>query len=147
MPDASRFHRRVAWLLAVPVGIVYVWFGALKLFGVSPADWLVEATLPYDAFAVPALGVFEVILGAAILVGRWPRITLALVAGHIVGTFLVFVTVPDTAFAEGSPARLTLVGEFVVKNIVILAAAAAATMLRVREAPRGHAPPESAARA
>jgi uncharacterized membrane protein YkgB len=40
-----------------------------------------------------------------------------------VGTLLVFFVLPDVAFQDGNPLKLTVEGEFVVKNMVLLAAA------------------------
>jgi hypothetical protein len=40
----------------------------------------------------------------------------------MVGTFLVFFVLPDVAFTAGNPLRLTVEGEFVVKNLVLLTA-------------------------
>ncbi len=38
------------------------------------------------------------------------------------GTFLVLVMHPDLSFQNGNVFKLTLIGEFVVKNIVLIAA-------------------------
>ena len=43
-------------------------------------------------------------------------------AAQMLGTFLVFLIVPDVAFRDGNPFLLTVEGEFVVKNLVLLAA-------------------------
>jgi uncharacterized membrane protein YkgB len=47
---------------------------------------------------------------------------LPLFVGHLLGTFGVLVMVPEVAFQAGNPLRLTVEGEFVVKNLVLLAA-------------------------
>ena len=41
---------------------------------------------------------------------------------HLLGTFTVLVTQPDLAFQQGNPLLLTVEGEFVVKNLVLLSA-------------------------
>lgn len=41
---------------------------------------------------------------------------------HLSGTFLVLVTQPAVAFQDGNPLALTMTGEFVVKNVVLIAA-------------------------
>ncbi|HEU4422822.1 MAG TPA: hypothetical protein VFR67_09855, partial [Pilimelia sp.] len=48
--------------LRVALGVVFVWFGALKVADVSPVGDLVASTLPFlDAdLVVPGLGAFEV---------------------------------------------------------------------------------------
>jgi uncharacterized membrane protein YkgB len=41
---------------------------------------------------------------------------------HMGGTFLVLIALPDVAFQGSNPLVLTAVGEFVVKNVVLLSA-------------------------
>lgn len=112
-------------LLRVTVGLVFVWFGALKVAGTTPVGDLVASTLPlFDRhWLVPALGVFEVLLGVGLLVGRPYRVVLLTIIGHLSGTFLVLVVLPDVAFQHGNPLLLTVTGEFVVKNLVLVSAA------------------------
>ena len=52
-------------VLSFALGVVYVWFGALKLVpGLSPAEDLVLATVPFLPASVfmPFLGVWEIVL-------------------------------------------------------------------------------------
>ncbi|MBW3666578.1 MAG: DUF417 family protein, partial [Actinobacteria bacterium] len=72
---------------------------------------------------VPALGVVEVLVGLGLLFRIGLRLVLAVLFAQLVGTFLVFVFLPDVAFQEDNPLLLTTEGEFVVKNVVLLAAA------------------------
>ena len=111
-------------LLRVALGVVFVWFGALKLTGSTPVGDLVARTLPFlpAHWFVPALGTFEVLIGVALLAGRWLPIVAALMVAHLTGTFLVLVTQPDVAFQNGNPLMLTMTGEFVVKNVVLIIA-------------------------
>jgi putative oxidoreductase len=112
-------------VLRVSVGVIFIWFGALKLAGASPVSELVAATVPFvpAGLFVPALGVVEVLLGIALLIGRRLELVAALLVLHLSGTFLVLVMEPSAAFANGNPMTLTMTGEFVVKNIVLIAAA------------------------
>lgn len=101
------------------------------------------STLPWldPAWLVPALGAYEVLLGALLLWGRLPRVTLALFWAQMAGTFLVLVVRPDVAFQGGNPFLLTVEGEFVVKNVVLAAAGVAiGGSLRRRAAGRLRAP-------
>src|SRR4030067_873882 len=50
------------------------------------------------------------------------RVTLGLFALQMMGTFLVLVVQPDVAFQDGNPLLLTVEGEFVIKNLVLLSA-------------------------
>jgi putative oxidoreductase len=111
-------------LMRISLGVVYIWFGALKVFDATPVGQLVARTLPFlpEKFVVPALGVFEVLLGLGLIVGRYLGIVALLMCGHLSGTFLVLVTQPQEAFLHGNPLMLSMTGEFVVKNIVLITA-------------------------
>jgi putative oxidoreductase len=41
----------------------------------------------------------------------------------MLGTFLTFIVLPDVTFRDGNPFLLTVEGEFVVKNLVLISAA------------------------
>ena len=111
-------------LLRVSVALVFIWFGALKVFDVTPVADLVGDTVYWvdpDWF-VPVLGLFEIVVGVGLLVRRGLRIVLGLFALQMAGTFAVLVLQPDVAFQDGNPLLLTVEGEFVVKNLVLLSA-------------------------
>ena len=110
--------------LRVSVAVVFIWFGALKVFNVTPVSDLVADTVYWvdpDWF-VPLLGVFEIVVGAGLLARRALRVVLGLFALQMAGTFLVLVVQPDVAFQDGNPLLLTVEGEFVIKNLVLLSA-------------------------
>jgi uncharacterized membrane protein YkgB len=111
-------------VLRVSLGMVFVWFGALKVFGVTPVFDLVAATVYWvdpDWF-VPTLGVAEILIGIGLIGGWLLRWVLLAFVAQMVGTALVFVTLPEVAFQDSNPLRLTVEGEFVIKNLVLLAA-------------------------
>ena len=111
-------------LLRVCLGLVFVWFGALKVLDATPVGDLVARTVPlFDrSWFVPTLGAVEVLLGLALIVGRALTMVCLVLVGHLCGTFLVLVMAPDVAFQEGNPLLLTTEGEFVVKNVVLISA-------------------------
>jgi putative oxidoreductase len=111
-------------LLRISLGIVFVWFGALKVAGASAVGGLVAATVPFldSAWFVPVLGVVEILIGVAFATGRLLRVVLPVFVAHMAGTFLVLLTLPDVAFQGANPLALTAVGEFVIKNLVLLSA-------------------------
>ncbi|MFE9750550.1 DoxX family protein [Saccharothrix saharensis] len=112
-------------LLRVALGVVFLWFGVLKVAGTSPVRDLVADTVPFlpASWFVPAVGAFEVLAGMALVVGVAVRPVAALTALHLLGTFLVLVVQPALAFRHGNPLLLSVTGEFVLKNLVLLAAA------------------------
>jgi putative oxidoreductase len=119
--------RAVPLLLRGSLGITFAWFGGLKLAGepTLPAS-LIAAITPFldPDVSVPLVGAFEVVLGAGLLLGRFLPVVLAGVALQLAGTLLVLVLRPDVAFVDGNPLRLRVEGEYVVKNLVLLAATA-----------------------
>jgi uncharacterized membrane protein YkgB len=111
-------------LLRISLGMVFLWFGTLKIADATPVAELVARTVPFipaDWF-VPALGVFESVLGLALLIGRRMGLIAAVMVAHLAGTLLVLVTQPQVAFHNGNPLVLTMTGEFVVKNLVLISA-------------------------
>jgi uncharacterized membrane protein YkgB len=111
-------------LLRLSLGVVFVWFGILKIVGETPVAKLVADTVYWldPHWFVPFLGAFEVLVGVGLLLGRLQRIVLALFALQMIGTFLVLIVQPGVAFQHGNPLLLTTEGEFVVKNLVLLSA-------------------------
>jgi uncharacterized membrane protein YkgB len=112
-------------MLRVALALIFLWFGMLKLFGASPVVKVLEYTywfLPVRSFAV-VIGVWEVLVGAGLLFKRALRSTLALLCLHMAGTFLALALAPVIFFQDGNVLRLTVEGEFVVKNMVLIAAA------------------------
>ena len=122
-------------LMRASLGVVFIWFGALKLSNASPVGELVAKTVPFlpaNVF-VPALGIFEMLLGLGLLIGRRLEIVALLMVAHLSGTFLVLVTQPSVAFQHGNPLMLTMTGEFVVKNIVLISAGLVLATLRPQQ--------------
>jgi uncharacterized membrane protein YphA (DoxX/SURF4 family) len=110
--------------LRVAVGVVFIWFGALKVLGVSPAADLVASTvyiLPPEFF-VPVLGVWEVLIGICLLYPPLTRAGLLLLALQLPGTFLPMVLLPEVVYTT-FPYGLTVEGQYIVKNLVIIAGA------------------------
>ena len=111
-------------VLRVALGIVFLWFGLLKVFGVSPvADMVVRTAyfLP-PKLALVGMGVLETIIGLGLLSGIAMRFTLALFFIQMLGTFLTVVTRPAMLVQNGNPLVLSVYGEFLLKNLVLIAA-------------------------
>lgn len=126
--------------LRVSLGVVFVWFGLLKVLDVTPVTDLVANTVYWvdpDWF-VPLLGWVEVAIGAGLLVGRALRVVLGVFVLQLAGTFLVLVIQPDVAFQDGNVFKLTTEGEFVVKNLVLITAGmVVGATVRTRRSPEG----------
>jgi putative oxidoreductase len=113
--------------LRVTLAATFIWFGALKVAGVPtlPAG-LIAAIMPAvePALSVPIVGAFEIVLGLWLLTGWRQLLVLAAVMAHLTGTLLVLVVRPDVAFQGGHPLLLSVEGEYVIKNVVLLASVA-----------------------
>jgi uncharacterized membrane protein YkgB len=111
-------------LLRFGLGLVFVWFGAPKLVpGLSPADALVRATVTCcdPTWFVPLLGTVEMLIGLCLWNRRWLRFGLVLMAGHMVGAALPLFTLPEIAWKAFPVA--TLEGQYILKNVVLIAGA------------------------
>lgn len=133
MPALQRLSNRlVGWagrigphVLRVGLGIVFVWFGALKLVpGLSPAEALVERTVSWavdPAWFMPVLAAWEMLIGVGLVTNRLRRTTLALLFAHMAGTFLPLVVCPELVWTH-FPYAWTLEGQYILKNLVIVGA-------------------------
>ena len=125
-------------LLRCAFGIIFCWFGALKVLGLSPVEDFVAGTLPWfdRTWLIPVIGLFEVAIGVAMIAGRFLFLVCAVLVGHLTGTFLALVMQSDVTFQAGNPLLLEAQGEFVVKNLVYIAAALVLAARFDREVPR-----------
>lgn len=130
--DASLHRWLVAhsiMLLRVSLGLVFLGFGALKLFpGVSPAEDLVKETtslltlgLIPGPVALAGVAVLECSIGLCLLTGRAMRVAISLLAVQMVGILSPLVLLAPRLFAgpENAP---TLEGQYVLKDIILVAA-------------------------
>lgn len=130
--DFDQFDKwlsRLLWRAGVPflrfgLGVVFVWFGLLKVFGVSPATDLVVKTVYWfdPGVFVPILGWWEAAIGVCLAVPFLNRAGLLLLALQLPGTFLPLILQPARCF-NGALWNLTLEGQYIVKNLVIIGAA------------------------
>jgi putative oxidoreductase len=137
VPSALRKHRTVETrvteklgrislpLLRGAFGVVFIWFGMLKVVGSSPVSDFVAGTLPWldRAWLVPVVGLVEVAIGIGMIAGRRMFLMCVVLVAHLAGTFLSLIMQPGVAFQRGNPLLLASAGEFVVKNLVFIAAA------------------------
>ncbi len=112
-------------ILRLGLGVVFFWFGALKLVpGLSPAEELVRNTTYFvdpDLF-LPVLAVWEMAIGLGLIVGRFMRVTLPLLFLQMAGTALPLVVLPEAVWTV-FPYGLTLEGQYIIKNLVLIGAA------------------------
>ncbi|MCB0154060.1 MAG: DoxX family membrane protein [Anaerolineae bacterium] len=111
-------------IMRVGLGVVFFWFGALKLVpGLSPADELVRNTVYFvdpDLF-VPVLALWEMLIGLGLVFGKFMRLTLLLLFLQMPGTALPLVILPEVVWTH-FPYGLTLEGQYIIKNLVLIGA-------------------------
>jgi uncharacterized membrane protein YkgB len=106
------------------LGLTFIWFGLLKVFGESPANDLITKTIYWfnpDVF-IPILGIWEAVIGLFFVIKPMIRAGLLLLALQMPGTFLPLVLLPEVCFSS-FPFALTLEGQYIVKNLVLISAA------------------------
>jgi uncharacterized membrane protein YkgB len=111
-------------ILRIGLGVVFLWFGALKLVpGLSPAEDLVRNTTYFvnpDWF-IPVLALWEIAIGLGLIVGKFMRVTLLLLMLQMPGTALPLVLLPDAVWTQ-FPYGLTMEGQYIIKNLVLIGA-------------------------
>lgn len=118
-------------LLRVSLGLVFLGFGVLKFVpGVSPAESLVEQTVHRLSLGlVPGIvgttlvAALETAIGLLLITGRYLRLGLLLLGLAMVGILSPVVLLPDRLFAGPANAP-TLEGQYVLKDVVLVAAGA-----------------------
>jgi uncharacterized membrane protein YphA (DoxX/SURF4 family) len=123
-------NRNSLSFLRISIGIIYLWFGVLKFFhGYSPAEDLAINTitkLTFDLipqpFNITLLAVWECALGILLVTGKWLRPSLVLLFVHMACTFTPLLFFPSVSF-KYAPYGFTLVGQYIMKNIIIICAA------------------------
>lgn len=116
--------------LRISIGIIYIWFGGLKFFpGMSPAEELATSTIDILTFglipsniALIMLASFEVLIGILMATGLFLRFTILLLIGQMIGTMSPIFLFPELVFSS-FPFSLTIEGQYVFKNFVIISAA------------------------
>lgn len=116
-------------LLRISIGIVFLWFGVLKFFpGLSPAEGLAVKTIQTISLGLLQpksiliiLGIWESLIGFGLITGLLLRETLLLMFLQMAGTLTPIIFFPGEVFTH-IPYALTLEGQYIVKNLVLLSA-------------------------
>ncbi len=116
-------------ILRFGLGVIFVWFGALKLIpGLSPAEELIRNTIYFfnPDFFLPILAIWEMLIGLGFLSGfvtnKFQRLTILLLFAQMPGTALPLVILPEVCWTN-FPFGLTLEGQYIVKNLAIIGSA------------------------
>lgn len=135
----DRIDRRITrWMarsgvtiLRISIGVVFVWFGALKFFpGASPAADLIRESWGFvESWGLLSMGTFmtilagwEVLIGLGFITGKFLRATILLMVLQMVGAVSPVVLQPSAVWQQ-FPFVLTLEGQYIIKNAVLMSAA------------------------
>jgi uncharacterized membrane protein YkgB len=134
----SRFETIIAqWLAAhsilflrMAVGIIFFWFGVIKFFpDQSSAEDLAVRTIRKISFgkisahnSLMILATWECIIGIGCIMHKFMRLTLTLLFLQMLGTVMPLFFFPGSTF-KSVPLVPTLEGQYILKNIVIIASA------------------------
>jgi uncharacterized membrane protein YkgB len=139
--------RRVAGpFLRISLAVILAWIGALKFVDPSPVVGLLQASLPFLAspIFVYALGIIEIAVAIMLLTGAFLPYAALIAIGLFAGTLTIFIIAPSVT---GFPA-LTLAGQFLLKDLGLMAAAVSVIAIAPARQPamsRPHAIPVKAA--
>ena len=115
-------------LIRISLFIIFFWFGLLKPLGLSAAEQLVLDTVYWmPLFSahtwLSIIGWWEVIIGLCFLFEKTTKVALLLLLLQMTGTFMPLVILPDITFQNSNFFTPTLEGQYILKNILIIAAA------------------------
>jgi uncharacterized membrane protein YphA (DoxX/SURF4 family) len=115
--------------LALSFGLIYVWFGILKFSpNLSPAEDLASQTVEVITFhLIPSnvgfflLALLEVVIGVGLIIGYKRTVFVKIAIVHMLFTFVPLFVFPELSFTR-VPYGFTIVGQYIMKNVVFLVA-------------------------
>lgn len=116
------------WLNRIALFVVFFWFGFLKIVGLSPAKDIVthlhhQTIEPFisASYFIPLLGLAECLIGVLWLIPKFTKIAFWIFCLQMFTTFLPLFLLPSETWQ--SDFALTLAGQYIIKNIVLIASA------------------------
>jgi len=137
-------------ILRFSIGVIYLWFGVLKLFyGLSPAEQIASQTIHQltfgflpDHVAINTLALWECGLGIMLMLCKYMRAVLLMMFIHMSFTFTPFIFFPHQTFMH-LPYDFTLLGQYIMKNIIIISSGMVLWQQYVKGTPMYYATPLS----
>lgn len=137
-PKLSRIEKIITqWMaghsiffLRAGLGSIFFWFGFLKFFpNLSSAEDIAVKTIARitfgqipDTISIHILAIWECLIGLGLISAYFMRLTLALLFFQMLGTILPLFIFPKETFIH-VPYAPTLEGQYIIKNLAIIAAA------------------------
>ena len=121
------FSRSFIPVARFSIFLIFFWFGALKLFGLSPAGPLAQALtektvgMQYFDASFYVLAAVECVIGILFLFPKATRVVIPLLLVHMLIVCSPLLLVPQYTWQQfGVP---TLEGQYIIKNAVVVAVA------------------------
>lgn len=108
----------------ISLGVIFLWFGSLKVAGEASATSMIAHTVYFTTpeVAVPILGYWEAAIGVCLLFLPLVRIGLLLLALRLPGTLLALILRADVCFVD-SPWIPSPEGQYLIKDFLLFGAA------------------------
>jgi hypothetical protein len=131
---SEKFLKARTHFIPFTVGIIFCWFGVLKFIpGMSPAEELAKTTLNHlffgtvsDEVTILLLGVIECTIGLMLIFYDQLKYTLIAAMIHLSCTFIPLIMFPELTMG--------LTGQYILKNVIIMAALLATYPFKKKEA-------------
>lgn len=110
-------------LMRIALGVIFLWFGALKVVGISPVNDMISSSFGFmgENFIL-ILGIVEIVIGLGLIFKKFIRPILVVFFLQMLGTFSTIIFNTGIFFDGGNPFLLTMEGEFLVKNLLLISA-------------------------
>lgn len=121
---AAWMHQRGHRLDRLAIGLVFVWFGLLKVLGFESATSIIAETVYLGTPETTSrlLGLWEVAIGVCLVVYPLARLGVALLAIRLPGTLLALILKADVCWTE-TPLVPTIQGQYLIKDAILFSAA------------------------
>lgn len=123
-----KFFQKIAVPMArISLFVIFAWFGALKVFGLSPASELVQElfarTIPFMSFDVFIIlfGAFEVLIGILFIIPKAERVVIPLLGIHMITTLMPLIMLPQVTWSGFFVP--TMEGQYIIKNLALITCA------------------------
>lgn len=110
-------------LLRVIISLVFMWLGALKIFGYDPTSETVSFLYPLitNDISLIIFGVIEIFIGISIVTKRFRVANYIALTFFLIGSIFPFIQHADLLFKPTFP-LLSTVGQAVLSNTVLIVA-------------------------
>lgn len=113
-------------MLRVALATILLWFGLTKILDLGSFSSLNSSIYYFfpDQIFLQVAGVIEIIIGLCLLLNFLTREMIVVLWFQIAGVLLAFILNPDIFFLHNNSFFLAVEGEFVIKNLLLIASSA-----------------------